>query len=247
MAGLWVRAAGSWHTAKSLHVRAAGSWHEAKGAWVRQGGTWQKFWPMSDPKTFSYYPSWTHGYMYDTGGKCVGSVLSGVDDDDVICGWWETSQGTVPGPLGTWDHVTSVISFAGLADDLAIRPKITSATLRLSGKVNYGGTGASLGVKLGTAAVGASKPATVAHTHTNKALQTASSLWVGTAGEDDTKTISLNSAMRDALESQRAIAIHDTAHGTSEDAKRAWRGILHGDTASDTIRPRLTVILDYDI
>jgi len=243
--GLWVRAAGSWHEAKSFHVRASGSWHPAKGAWVKAGGTWHKFWPVNDPLTKSYYPTWSNAYMYDTGGKCIGSVLSGVRDDDLICGYWTTTQGSVPGPAGTWDHVTSIIRFGGLATDLATRPVIKSATLRLTGKVNYGGTGAALGVKLGTSNVTNTKPTTKAHTHTDIALQTFSSLWVGTGGEDDTKTLTLGAAMRDALEQDQAISIHDSAHGTSEEAKRSWRGVLEGGSAATASQPMLTVTMDY--
>lgn len=221
-------------------------------AWVNplflkyyDGSAWQTAWSKSDPVTYTYYPAWTQGYMSDTGnGQINGSILSGVADNDIVQGYWESTQGSVPGPAGTWGYVSSVIAFPDLADELAVRPVIKSATLRLTMAVGYGGDPKNTNVVMGHphGVVGTSPPTTRSHTHTNQALQDTGDLFTANG---QTKTITLNQAMRDTLETYRGIGIHDTADSTTETGKRATRAIFEGASQASSVRPLLTVTLDY--
>jgi hypothetical protein len=239
---MYVRDAGVWRAVKpdGLYVRDAGTWKQVKEGYVRDAGTWKQFHQRSDPLTFVVYPDWSQGFMYSSGLQCVGSILSGVRDDDLIQGYWDVSQSS---PSGTWSHVQSVAHFGDISAQIDERPIVKAATLRLTLKVGYGGDPKNTNVVLGFSNTAASKPADWNHTDTNKGVQDTGDLFTA---EGQTKTITLNSAMRAALQAgSYGINVHDTSHSTSEAGKRATRAIFEGASAPTAVRPMLTLTLDF--
>lgn len=208
-------------------------------AYAWDGDSWNQIWSASDPLTTSFYASWTRGYMYSTGQECVGSILAGVADNDLIQGYWDVSQGD---PAGTWSHVQSAMYFDGLSAALALRPVIVSASLRLTLDTGYGGDPKNTNVVMGQLPTDSTvEYASWAHSDVGKGLQDTGDLYTA---DGQTKTITLNSAMRTALGVVPGIALHDPTHSTSESGKRATRAIFNGASAGTSIRPQLTVTLD---
>lgn len=240
---MWVRNAGAWRAVETggLYVRNSGSWKQVEQGWVRNSGSWREFYIRSDPLTLTFAPDWTQTYMFN-GENAVGSILSGVSNNDVIQGYWDTSQSS---PAGTWSHVTGAMSFNDIAVHKATRPFIKSAVLRMGLKVGYGGTPLDSRLDLGAFTAATSTPSTLAHTDTAKDLQeTTATIWTG---EGQVKEVAFNAAMLDQLQSQSryGIALHDTTHGTSETRKRQTRTIWYGASAASNLAPRLTVTFDY--
>ena len=240
----WVKNSGTWREVRpdGLWVKHSGTWRQVQGGWVKHSGTWRKFHTLSDPVTLTFYPNYTQPYMYN-GSKAVGSVLSGVSDNDCVQGYWETGQTS---PAGTWYHVTTLISFHDIAGNLAIRPVVKSAVLRMGLKVGYGGTPLSSRLVLGgyTTAAGAA-PGTFGHTDTAKGLQeTSATIWTG---EGQVKEVALNADMLNGIENlgRYGIALHDTTHGASETRKRETRTIWYGASAATNLRPQLEITCDY--
>lgn len=208
-------------------------------AYSFDGTNWDLIWRRSDPVTLTFYPDWSQGYMYSNGQPCVGSVV-GVRNNDLLQGYWDISQGS---PAGDWDHTQSVAHFGDLAAQLAIRPVIKSASLRLRLAVGYGGDPKNTNVMLGYLDSGGSPLGDWNHTDTNKNLQDTGDLFTANG---QVKTIVLNAAMRNALQAGNlGIAFHDTTHSTSEAGKRATRAVFDGASAPSSDRPMLTVTLDY--
>lgn len=242
---MWVRHSGTWRKIETggLHVRHSGTWRKVEKGYVKHSGTWRQFYIISDPVTVTLAPDYTRTYMYN-GGRAWCSIV-GVSDDAVMQGYWESSQGTVPGPSGTWSHVSGMMGFNDLAAQLAVRPVIKSAVLRMGLWVAYGGAPQSSRLVLGAYTTGASAPATIAHTDAAKGLQeTVNTIWTA---EGQVKEVAFNAAMLAQLQTsdRYGIALHDTTHGSSETRKRETRTVWYGASAASSLAPRLTVTLDY--
>lgn len=243
MGKIWGWSGSVWTPIKQPHGWGGSAYNDIQKAWGWNGSAWGLLWQLSDPVTYNYYPSWTHGYMYDTGGQCRGGILSGVADDDLIQGYWESSQGSAPGPAGTWEHVSSMMMF-NLGPELAERPVVKSGTLRLGLRVGYGGDPKNTNILLGHPAgvMTTTKPSTYAHSDLNKLLQDSGDLFTANG---QVKTITLNAAMLSTIQTYRAFGMHDTGHNTTESGKRANRAIFYGANAASNLRPQLSVTLDY--
>ena len=126
---------GSWvpvpNGGTTIRVQRNGSWYTPTKIRVEKNGNWYTVWNKSDPLTLAFDCNVSEGWREN----------SWRGTDDIYIGAWQ--QGAPYGTLGTFygDNL-SVLEFSGnsttsghtsttLAEALAVRPNVTSATLYL--------------------------------------------------------------------------------------------------------------------
>ncbi len=254
----YIRNGGSWRQAdpaKGIYVYNGG-WQEAQEVWIRDGGAWRKGYQKSDPVTYtmelngfnSYSSRFARGTSWGISTNGPGSGTSGTRN--IACGRYYTG--------GNTKRYYGLMNFAFaaapgettefLGNKLAVRPVVTSATLRLTrDTVVHGDSNPSSGSIYispynGTTNDSAPDPADVDF---SKAV---SKSVVGlTRGSDI--TIDLDQDIIDELASTGTLAATNVNSGLNDsgsslDQSYMWFFGMHNVTDASK-RPLITVTLDY--
>lgn len=254
-----IKEGGSWYQAdpaKGIWVKDGGTWREADSVWIKDGGTWRQGYQKSDPVTytmelngFSSYPSrFARGTSWGTSSNGPASGTSGTRT--IACGRYFTGSSTKRyyGLLNFAFAAAAGETTEFLANKLAVRPVVTSATLRLTRDTATHGvanpTSGSVYVSPydGSTTDSAPDPADVDFSKAESASV------VGLARGSDL-TITLDQDIIDELASTSTLAITNVNSGLNDsgsslDQNYMWFfGLTNVSDSSK--RPLITVTLDY--
>ena len=257
MVAFKVRHGSDWTTianGTAISVRHGGAWVNPTKVKVRHGGAWVDVWSKSDPLTLAFDCNVSEGWRDN----------SWRGTDDIYIGAWQS--GAPYGTLGTFygDNL-SVLEFSGnsttsghtsttLAEALAVRPNVTSATLYLYRRTAGFGTIPSMTNTLKVGQMNKANGTTLNYDAadfvqtTNMQTIPASDLigW----GTNDAETFTLpSSGLTDFIThvstKQMWLSEKSTgwvAYGGSGTYNKLYSII---DGAGDTYNPVLTVTMDY--
>lgn len=254
------KSGGTWRKvdpAKGLHYKNGSSWQEVDEAYYKSSGSWKKVYQKSDPITytmglngFSTHPSrFARGTSW---GVSSNGPAGGTDDlETIACGRYFTGSSTKRyyGLMNFAFAAAAGETTELLANKLAVRPVVTSATLRLTRDSATHGVASPTSGSIyispynGSTTDAAPDPADVDFSKATSAQSV-----VGlTRGSDI--TISLDQDIIDDLASTGTIAVTNVNSGldnsgSSLDQSYMWfLGIENTTDASK--QPLITVTLDY--